>query len=287
MSSDHILILSPSRVKTWMRCRKQYFWKYNMHLRRVQKESPLELGTIASEIFADYYREPSGQGLSGLLTGITSAAIRKHHDEFLGKSPQPNRTKEWNKIVNVLGSVFTRYGNWTNLVSPTDSELEVKSVETAFRINLVPDQFDLLAIPDSTARFNGSLFVLEHKLRSRYRTGDFGIDYQSVGSCLVAGAIGTIYNVVNYRDLKLHRDVIIRSNEELDYFRNIYISTGEDIVSTPPEKMYPQPMRRCSCSYWELCQAEMQGLDIREVIDALFLSTVHREEPELPEDAEE
>lgn len=283
MSSNHILILSPSRVKTWIRCRKQYYWKYNMHLRRVQKESPLELGTIASEIFAGYYSVPTEQRVPQLLTGLTGSFIRDHHDEFLGKSPQPSRTKEWNKIVNVLSLVFTRYSNWTNMVSPTDSELEIQAIETPFKINLVPNQFDLLAIPDSTVEFNGSLFVLEHKFRSRYRTGDFGIDYQSIGSCLVAGAIGTIYNVVNYRYLKLHRDVIIRSNEELDYFRNVLISTGEDILSTPPEKMYPQPMKRCSCSYWELCQAEMQGLEVQEVIDALFLSTVHEEKLDLSE----
>ncbi|GAJ15633.1 unnamed protein product, partial [marine sediment metagenome] len=40
--------------------------------------------------------------------------------------------------------------------------------------------------------------ILEHKVRYRYRPGDFGIDYQSVASCIVSNAIGTLYNVLEY-----------------------------------------------------------------------------------------
>jgi len=281
------LVLSPSRVKTWVRCKKSYHWKYNMHLRRVLKESPLELGSIASEIFATYYGYFPKDRTQPNLINITSTLIARHRTEFLGKDPQPKRIKEWSKIVDILGAVFTKYTDWTSKINPPDNQLEIKSIETTFKVNLVPDCFDLLAIPDSTVEFDGSLFVFEHKLRSRYRTGDFGIDYQSVGSCLVTGAIGTIYNVVNYRDLRLYRDIVIRSEEELDYFRKIYISIGEDILSTKPSNMYPQPFKRCSCSYYELCMAETEGNNIQDVIDALFLTTTREKELDIPEDIEE
>jgi len=124
--------------------------------------------------------------------------------------------------------------------------------------------------------------ILEHKLRSRYKVGDFGIDYQSVGSCLVTGSIGTLYNVVNYSQLKFHRDLIIRDQEELDYFKNIYIQIAKEILSTNPELMYPQPFGKCSCDYYNLCYLEMTGQDVEDTINSLYNRKISRlERPEV------
>jgi len=92
----------------------------------------------------------------------------------------------------------------------------------------------------------------------------------------VAGTIGTLYNVIEYGKLKFHRDPIMRSDQELDYFRDMFIHIGEDILATPADRLYPMPFKRCTCEYWELCNAEMQGLDLEDIISELYRRTTGR-----------
>src|SRR5271157_6017910 len=76
-----ILILSPSRCRTWIRCRKSYSWKYHHHLQRRLKESPLELGVMAAEIFEYYYKARPEDRTQSFLIDLTSSTIQKYKSE--------------------------------------------------------------------------------------------------------------------------------------------------------------------------------------------------------------
>jgi hypothetical protein len=285
-----VLTLSPSRIKTWIRCRKSYYWRYNCHLSRIQKESPLALGSLASKIFEAYYKSPVEDRTQAALVEFTVHFISQYKEEFLGKEPKPDRTKEWDKIVKILSLVFSQYKAWAEKY-PTisDKDFQIVEVETSRTIHLTeyPFSIDLLAIPDAVVLFHNEPTIFEHKLRYKYRNGDFGIDIQSIGSCLVTNSMGTIYNAIEYSKQKLHRDLIIRSPNEVEYFKKMFIDIGNDILTCPLEHYYPQPMKKCSCSYWELCVAEMQGSDVEDIINELFVIKHREDHKDHPEEQKE
>lgn len=264
------IVLSPTRVNRWIRCKKAYAWRYHRKLVRVSKGMPLSLGSVMSEALAGYYREPNRN--QSIMDLSLRRAWGHNKSEFLGEKPDKSRREDWEKVERISKRLAE---NYHEKVSPKD-DFEVVHTEQTQEIPLTK-KVSLLAIPDAIVALDPEIhMVLEHKVRHRYRPGDFGIDYQSVASCLVSGSIGTIYNVMEYGHIKYYRDRIIRSEEELEYFRKIFIGIGEDILSTSPADCYPMPMRRCSCEYWELCNAEMQGLDIDDIISELYQSTARK-----------
>lgn len=273
-----VLYLSPSRASTWVRCKKQYYWRYYHHLAKLEKSAPPVIGTIVGTALGWYYQShPEDRSQEELNSMLTDAI--EYHDPHL----PPNDTegaKEWQGIIKSCVRTLQNYHQWA---IEQDKSLRVISVEETYTKELTP-QVTLLAIPDAVALQDNFSCILEHKCRTEYRPGDFGIDYQSVACCLVAEAIGTMYNVLKYTGGKKPyiRDTYIRSVEELDYFTRVFISIGEDILSTPAEKLYPQPVKRCYCDFWELCLAEIQGVDIQDIIESLYYNYKEEEYEEKP-----
>ena len=263
------VVLSPTRVNRWVRCRRSYHWRYNRHLVRLTKSAPLSLGIITSEVLAAYYGVVSDDRSQELIDNQLEVSIKKAKPFSLGEDPRPKVMKEWHKVEIVLPRLLSTYHQ---RAQPKD-DFKVIRVETSQQIELTPS-VHLLAIPDAIVEVDeDALMVLEHKVRGRYHSGDFGIDLQSVASCMVSGSMGTIYNVLEYSKMKYYREIIMRSDSERDYFKDMFINIGEEILSTPPERLYPMPMKRCYCDYWELCNAEVQGLDLDDVISALYRDT--------------
>ena len=263
------IVLSPSRVRRWIRCKKSYYWRYYQHLVRVEKETAPTLGLVVGKALADYYCE--GDRNQSLLDKSLESSL--NHYKFRPEV-DTKLAKDWAKVTRVSKHLLSTYHEWAS----SRDDFKVIHVETPQQVELTP-YVSLLAIPDTIVKVDSEdNLVLEHKVRYRYRPGDFGIDYQSVGSCLVSNSIGTLYNVLEYGKLKLHRELIVRSSYELDYFRDIFIHIGEDILSTPPEELYPQPFKRCSCEYWELCNGEMMGIDVDNIISELYQKSVRPRE---------
>ena len=276
--SEKKIILSPTRIKRWVRCRKSYHWRYNQKLVKVSKSAPLTLGTVVSDVLAGYYLDlPNERDQDSLNSVLTSSLL------FRKPSTEDKKSFEaWVKASKISQSLLSDYHE---RASKKDN-FEVIKIEASQQIQLAPNIF-LLAIPDANIITpEGLPLIFEHKARSKYRTGDFGIDYQSVASCMVSDALGTLYNVLEYTHDKYYREPIMRSQEELDYFRDMFINMGEDILSTPWEKMYPMPFKRCQCDYWELCNAEMQGLDIEDIISELYEKTTKPERAEPKEETD-
>jgi len=265
------IVLSPTRIRRWVRCRKSYFWRYHRKLVRLHKEVPPTLGLVVGEALAGYYRIGDYRD-QDLLDKSLEASLASNRPKFLEEVSDEKREKEWIKTQKLSGVLLSQYHNWAFL----KDNFRVLEVERPHQISLSP-AVSLLAIPDTIVALEEVPLILEHKVRYRYRPGDFGIDYQSVGSCLVSGAIGTLYNILEYSRPKFHREPIMRSEYELNYFKSMFIFLGMDILNTPPEEMYPQPFKRCQCEYWELCQAEQSGLDIEDVIKELYMSSGPRE----------
>ena len=263
------IVLSPTRIKRWVRCRKSYYWRYHQHLVRIYKEVPPSLGLVVGEALARYYSYPLGDRNSHLLISNLENVLKTQAPEFLQQAPNKERQAKWESVINLSRKLLNSYHDWA-----TNKDLfEVLSVEHSYQVELAPNVY-LMAIPDTVVSDHAFNMVLEHKVRYRYRPGDFGIDYQSVGACLVSDSIGTYYNILEYSHLKFYREPIIRSQEELNYFKNMFIELGRDILNTPSERMYPMPFKRCSCEYWELCNAEIAGLDMEDIIRELYRSTV-------------
>jgi len=263
------IVLSPTMLNRWVRCRRSYHWRYNRHLVRLTKTAPLSLGIIVSEVLAAYYGVDSENRSQELIDTQLEASTKKAKPIALGENPKPKMVKEWHKIETVLPRLLSTYHQ---RAQPKDT-FEVVQVEARRQVELTPN-IHLLAIPDAVVQVDeDTLMVFEHKVRSRYHSGDFGIDLQSAASCIVSDSIGTIYNILEYSKMKYYRELIMRSNYELDYFKDMFIHIGEDILTTPPDRLYPMPMKRCYCDYWELCNAEVQGVDLDDVVSELYRNT--------------
>ena len=267
------IVLSPTRIRRWVRCRKSYDWRYNKKLVRIRKGVPLTLGSVVSDTLAGYYLDDNDLRSQDSLNSVLASAL-------VSRRPSSEADKEllgdWQKVAKTSQSLLADYHEWAT----EKDDFDVLMVEATHRIELTPNVL-LLAIPDANVITPEEIpLIFEHKVRSRYRPGDFGIDYQSVASCIVSNAIGTLYNVLEYGKGKFHREMIIRSEQELNYFKDMFIHIGQDILSTTSEKMYPMPFKRCSCEYWELCNAEMQGLDLEDVIGELYTFTTRKESSE-------
>jgi len=270
------ITLSPTRIKRWVRCRKSYHWRYNQQLVKIHKDYPLTLGTVVSESLAGYYiDQPRDRDQDSLISVLASSLI------FCKPGPDAKKevTDAWRKVASISQNLLEGYHEWA---SERDN-FDVVMIETPRDLELTP-RVHLLAIPDTVVIRDGSQFILEHKVRSRYHLGDFNLDYQSVGSCLVTGSMGTIYNVLEYSKTKYHRTILIRDEYELDYFQNMFIHIGEDILRTPPEDLYPTPMGRCHCEYFELCNAEQTGLDIEDIIEELYVKSIKPRVEKEPEE---
>ena len=275
---ENKVVLSPTRINRWVRCRRSYHWRYNRHLVRLTKSAPLSLGIIVSEVLAAYYGVDSEDRNQEIIDRQIGVSITEAKPLALGIDPKPKVLKEWDKVVEVLPRLLSTYHKRAHL----KDDFKVIQVETSQQIELAPNIY-LLAIPDAIIEVDeDTLMVFEHKVRSKYRTGDFGIDFQSVASCMVSGSIGTLYNILRYSNMKYYRENIMRSDYELDYFKYMFIRIGEDILSTPIDRLYPMPMRKCYCDYWELCMAEIEGADEDDIISALYRNT--HDEKEVSDD---
>ena len=271
------IALSPTRIRRWVRCKRSYYWRYGQKLVRIRKETPMSLGLVVGEALAGYYQDDKNARSQELMNYQLEKVLGIHGALFLGNELDKGRQGEWDKVRNNSRRILSSYHEWAS----EKDDFYVVMVEATHQLQLAPN-ISLLAIPDANVITPEELpLVFEHKVRYRYRPGDFGIDYQSVTSCIVSNAIGTLYNVLEYGKGKYHRELIIRSDEELNYFRDMFVHIGEDILSTPWDRMYPMPFKRCSCEYWELCNAEMQGLDVDDVISELYERTTRpkKEEP--------
>jgi len=283
---ENQITLSPTRIRTWVRCKRSYHWRYNRHLIRFRKTVPLSLGIVTGQALAYYYSLPPEKRSHEALGRCFNRSVRKHHEEFFSNVAERYKAEaiaDWKKVTSVSKGLLEKYHSWAQ---PRDEEFSVVSVEKSYTIALTPE-IHLLAIPDAVVMENETSLVFEHKVRHRFRKGDFGIDYQSVGSCLVSGSIGTIYNILEYAKTLFHREVIVRSDYELDYFREMLIHIGKDILSTSPEDMYPMPMKRCACDYWDLCNGEIRGLDMDDIIRELYVESVRRPPQEESTDSPE
>lgn len=279
-----LLTISPSIAKAWIRCHKSYYWRYITRLERVYKSPKLDLGSIASEVFAEYYNQIPQDRNQAMLNHTVSNILSSHEDSFLGINPNEAQKDNWAKISRIIPNVFNHYHDWAQ---KQDKDLKIVAVEHQYTIPLNPF-IKLTAIPDTVVESHESRLILEHKLRSKYKVGDFGIDYQSVGSCLATKSIGTLYNVINYSKVKYHRDPIVRDIFELEYFYHVFLAIAKEIMSTPKEDMYPQPWGRCSCEYFELCMAEMTGIDIEDIVEELYKKReYHHRKTQVEENQEE
>jgi len=273
------ITLSPTRIRHWIRCKKSYDWRYNQKLVKIKKDYPLTLGLAVSDALADYYLDNEEfRSQNSLNSALVSALVLYKP----GAEGDKELFEEWQKVAKVSQSLLANYHEWAS----AKDDFEVVMIETSHKVELSPN-VSLMAIPDANVITPEEIpFILEHKVRYRYRPGDFGIDYQSVSACIVSDAIGTLYNILEYGKRKYYRELIIRSEQELNYFKDMFIHIGQDILLTPSEGMYPAPMKRCSCEYWELCNGEMQGLDLEDIISELYKKTTKPKE-EVEEQPEE
>lgn len=254
--------LSPSRVEVWERCKKKYYWRYYLRLEKLRKESAPAIGSLVGEALANYYRirwsDRTQQALSG---ECFDKALEKVRPEFILLDPPPEEeAQEWENTVKSARRTIQDYHGWAY---PLDRKFLRLEVEKNHIGQIAPNIF-LQARPDGLVSEQELLLNFEHKCRGEYSLGDFNIDIQSNFCCLTNGAEGTYYNILLYKRVtgKFIRDHVMRPPEELEYYRKMAISIGEDILSTPPSKLYPMPIKRCRCDYWELCQAEIRGLDL-------------------------
>jgi len=274
------ITLSPTRIRRWVRCRKSYDWRYNQKLVKVKKDYPLTLGLAVGDALASYYSgNKEFRSQDSLNSALASALL--FHKPRAGDDKE--LLEEGQKVAKISQSLLANYHEWASV----KDDFEVVMIETSRKAELAPN-VSLMAIPDAIIITPEEIpLILEHKVRHRYRPGDFGMDYQSVSACIVSSSIGTLYNVLEYGKGKYHREPIIRSEQELNYFKDMFIQIGQDILSTPPERMYPMPMRRCSCEYWELCNGEIQGLDVEDIISELYQTSTPRPKEEVKKQPEE
>jgi hypothetical protein len=221
------------------------------------------IGTIVGVALGWYYSTPPEGRSQEELNSMLVDSLNHHNP--LGENPTSADQSTWKGIINSSTRTLEKYHQWA---AHEDENEKILSVEKPYTKELTP-RITLLAIPDVVFEKEGFNLIREHKCRGRqYREGDFGIDYQSASCCVTADCIGSQMNILHYNGGRKPyvRSNYIRSEREIDYYTWMFTQMGEDILSTPPERMYPQPIKRCACEYWELCIAEIRGLDMDDVL---------------------
>jgi hypothetical protein len=265
------VLLSPSRMNVWLRCKRQYYWSYYMHLAKSGKSSPLGVGLLVGETLANYYRLPFLKRSQEIIPACFEKACIKCKPDYLQQKdidPSAESVELWEGIMKTSARALDRYHEWA---VPYDRKFRRLEVETNHIIPLT-NKISLQARPDGLVEEQGQRILLEHKCRGGYRPGDFGLDVQSMACCLTSEAIGTYYNIILYEKMsnKYIRQPVIRFESGLKIFQQMFIDIGTEILETPPRRLHPHAFKRCSCDFWELCLAVMSGTDLETLVNDLY-----------------
>ena len=98
------IVLSPSRVRKWVRCKKSYYWRYYQHLVRVEKETAPTLGLVVGKALADYYCE--GDRNQSLLDKSLESSL--NHYKFRPEV-DTKLAKDWEKVTSVPKHLLSTY----------------------------------------------------------------------------------------------------------------------------------------------------------------------------------
>jgi len=270
--------VSPSKLSKLLRCERLYYYIYREGLRPVYKLPRLGFGGAISKGLAAYYK-----GNDPLVTYEEEMRLRKQEvmEAPLACSRQEEILIEYEELFTKGRTILLWYIDWAK----ENDDFRVLEVETEREIDL--GTVILTIIPDLVIERQGEKLCMEHKIRSRYSPRPWSFDLQSKLYCLGTNCLGTLYNFILYRKGEIVREIIPRTDTELEDVKALLMEIAKRVTlaeSNPNYLWLPSYSSMCNCEYTELCMAEFQGLDTSYLRENLFKGREEVKEVEIDED---
>jgi len=208
------IIVSNSEALAWLRCRRQYYYNYDLALEPVTQPGYFFKGNLVHAAHERYYKAlQSGQGHAQAVQAGNEAfqvALEKDTGDNLGD-------------IGTLKTVMKRY--WNEVAANDD--WQILAVEKNYNLPLTPD-FSFGFKPDLIANIDGLVTIVDHKnVYDFWHRRELDLDPQSrkymaalIG--LGKGVDRVMHNQTRYRLLKTRT----QSTEEL--FRRDYATPNAD-----------------------------------------------------------
>jgi hypothetical protein len=281
MPAGEPIIVSNSEALAWLRCRRQYYYNYDLALEPVIQPGYFFKGNLVHAAHERYYKAlQGGQGHDG--------AVVKGNEAFslaLEKDTYGNNLGD----IGTLKTVMKRY--W-NEVAANDN-WDILAVEKNYNLPLTPE-FSFGFTPDLIAKIDGLVTVVDHKnVYDFWHRRELDLDPQSrkymaalIG--LGKGVDRVMHNQTRYRLLKTRT----QATEEL--FRRDYATPNADerrgmiseqikvtmqvakhrkldIEARERESLRVLNKQVCErCIFAELCYTELRGGNIQTMIEVDF-----------------
>lgn len=174
---------SHSSLSTWRRCRVRFFWQYVQGYTPRSSEGQMR-GTIGHAAMAAYYKTHDH--------GVAMQAAQAAANKFEMDDPTVNVDELWELTEPVL----QRYMDWADENDHFD-----ETVATELKFDLLLDGYKFTGYIDAIIKFQGALFIMEHKFQKRADNKHIDLDAQVSLYMMAAHMLGyapraIIYNVV-------------------------------------------------------------------------------------------
>lgn len=154
--AEHVLGLSQSKIKAFLRCRLLFYWQYVERLASPEISRPLQVGSITHWLIHELYRKEKSLTPQHIekLPAIVAAAYGG--DESASRSVAA-------ESANLVAGYLNKYQNDTITLVDTERYLEIKRPLTA------PSQeYICHGVIDGICIYQGDNWQLEHKTAARY-----------------------------------------------------------------------------------------------------------------------
>lgn len=268
-------MISNSEVSTWLQCTRKYFYEYFLNIERKAQSGPITKGILIHALLEEYYAAKQ----LGLSEGdCRAAALQVIMDEA---------TNDGSDMVE-LGQTRDLVFGYFDKYMLEDEKYEILAVESKFKLDIKPEYAMVgtidLALRD---RETGTIIGVDHKSSYNFWTPD---QTQMAGQFIKylilmreAGYDADVFmvNQVRTRPVKngdLYQRAFIKpSKHRIEQVLRQHIMASEQIMefrANGSNKEHTLPIYDkyicTNCPFYNLCDSDTEGVDIRYQIEADF-----------------
>lgn len=283
---DHPLIISASELMSFLRCRVQHHWRYQVGLVHPSKNKPQSIGTLGHIILDQWYQVPHAKRTTKAMKRIAKRAIAASLDQ---PKHEMNLEDGDRKLIEAM---CVGYAEWTQRANNEYSDTNIGLV------NCAPEEFfDLPLTPNGNIRVRGRLdnqfmptvhkktvALLESKFKGQIRYDAVENRLQlTVYLWALREKFPKMKRFQAYPQILrkqmpgprvkadlFWRDMVERSVEEIDQWK---IDTANVATDMLDGAVYPNPMDSCSymCDFAVPCQLRGDKADLKHVLKETFI----------------
>lgn len=277
------LVISASELLSWLRCRVQHHWSYQVRLRLADTPERLAVGTLGHEVIEHFYKKPRAERTVAYMQRL----VKRHvHRSSVDAVSTESRT--------LLAAMLPGYAKWVQtprVCEYTDKEIGLDRCfpELEFNVPLTADgsirvKGKLDGVFKSTTQRH-TIGIIETKFLKDIRINDLENRLQL---SMYLWALTKLFPkarhfLAYYQILRkmapsprvksplFHRELVERTPDELHLWEK---DVEHMMMDMNGGGVYPSPMDSCqwSCDYLIPCGLRSAPADLKHVLDTMFVT---------------